>query len=92
MSLSVFNPSLCHLSPFPLVLCLCFKVMPLVRYNRAFINRASNWASRTVTKLFEMGHFPCEIVDFTKFSMKQVCKLKKKAILMLTLRIKLHCN
>ena len=35
-----------------------------------------------------MGHFPSEIVDFIKFSMKQVCKLKKKAILMLTLRIK----
>ena len=38
-----------------------------------------------VTKLFEVGHLPYKIVEFTKFSMKQVCKPKKKEILMLTL-------
>ena len=31
-----------------------------------------------VTKLFENGHFPYKIVEFTKFSMKQVCKPKKR--------------
>ena len=31
MSLSVFNPSLCCLSPFRLVLCHCFKAMLHVR-------------------------------------------------------------
>ena len=30
MSLSVFNPSICHLWPFLLVLCHCFKAMLLV--------------------------------------------------------------
>ena len=38
-----------------------------------------------VTNLFEIGHFPFKIVEFTTFSMKQVCKPKKEAILMLTL-------
>ena len=38
-----------------------------------------------VTNLFEIGHFPYKIVEFTTFSMKQVCKPKKEAILMLTL-------
>ena len=36
------------------------------------------------TKLFEIGNFPSKIVGITKFSMKQVCKPTKKAILMLT--------
>ena len=38
-----------------------------------------------VTKLFEVGHLPYKIVEFTKFSMKQVCKSKRKEILVLTL-------
>ena len=38
-----------------------------------------------VTNLFEIGHFPYKIVEFTTFSMKQVCKPKKEAIFMLTL-------
>ena len=38
-----------------------------------------------VTKLFEIGHFPFKIVEFSKFSMKQVCKAKKKATFILML-------
>ena len=38
-----------------------------------------------VTNLFKIGHLPYKIVKFTKFSMKQVCKPKKKPTLMLTL-------
>ena len=37
-----------------------------------------------ITKLFEIGQVPFKIVEFTKFSMKQESKSKKKAILMLT--------
>ena len=35
-----------------------------------------------VTKLFEIGHFPNG--RFTKFSVKQACKPKKKVVLLLT--------
>ena len=37
-----------------------------------------------ITKLFEIGQVPFKIVEFTKFSMNQESKSKKKAILMLT--------
>ena len=36
-----------------------------------------------VSKLFEIGQVPFEIVQFTKFSIRQEIKSKKKAILML---------
>lgn len=31
------------------------------------------------TRLFEIGNFPYKIVEFKKFSMKLVCKKKKKS-------------
>ena len=39
-----------------------------------------------VIELFETGHFTYKIVEFNKFSMKQVWKAKEKASLMLTLK------
>ena len=45
-----------------------------------------------VTKLFEIGHLSYKIVEFPKFSMKQVCKPKKKAILPLTLNPNIYPN
>ena len=41
-----------------------------------------------VTDLFEIGHFCCKI--FATFSMKQVCKLGKKSIIMFTLNSRME--
>ena len=56
MPLSVFNPSLCCLLPFHLVLCRCFKAMSLVGIN-FYPNRASSVCIFLCLPCLNCAHF-----------------------------------